>query len=80
MRSGSTRPLETTGLVCPQVGKNPLAHVDKLLVCPYQDRDCPKVSDLDRTVEENSNRLANVERLLYIIIGMLAVEFGVMLI
>lgn len=63
MRSGSTKPLETTGLVC-----------------PYQDRDCPKVSDLDRTVEENSNRLANVERLLYIIIGMLAVEFGVMLI
>lgn len=62
MRSGSTKPLETTGLVC-----------------PYQDRQCPKVSDLDRTVEENSARLANVERLLYVIIGMITIEFGVMI-
>lgn len=65
MRSGSTRPLE---------------RLLGWIVCPYEDRDCPKVSDLEKTVEDNSTRLANVERLLYIIIGMLAVEFGVMLI
>lgn len=50
------------------------------LVCPYQDRDCPKVSDLERTVMNNAGRLANVERLLYIVIGMLAIEMGVMII
>lgn len=50
------------------------------LVCPYQDRDCPKVSDLERTVMNNANRLANVERLLYIVIGMIAIEMGVMII
>lgn len=50
------------------------------LVCPYQDQDCPKVSDLERTVTNNADRLANVERLLYIVIGMLAIEMGVMII
>ena len=50
------------------------------LVCPYQDRDCPKVSDLERTVMNNADRLANVERLLYIVIGMIAIEMGVMII
>lgn len=57
-----------------------LERLSTLLSCPYQDQDCPKVSDLERTVSDTSERVRNVERLLYVVIGMITIEFGVVLI
>lgn len=49
------------------------------LHCPYLDNDCPKLEDVKSIVDRNARRLDNVEKLLYIIIGMIAVEWGVSL-
>ena len=48
-------------------------------ICPYQDKDCPKIIDVGKLVEDNQRRLSNVEKLLYLIVGMIAVNWGVTL-
>ena len=48
-------------------------------ICPYKDKDCPKVIDIGKLVEDNQRRLSNVEKLLYIIVGMIAINYGVTL-
>lgn len=55
--------------------------LDKLLsaICPYQDKECPKIIDVGKTVEDNQKRLSNVEKLLYLIVGMIAINWGVTL-
>ena len=52
---------------------------DRLLsaICPYKDKDCPKIIDIGKLVEDNQRRLSNVEKLLYIVMGMIAVNWGV---
>ena len=55
--------------------------LDRVLsaICPYQDKDCPKIIDVGKLVEDNQRRLSNVEKLLYLIVGMIAVNWGVTL-
>ena len=55
--------------------------LDRLLsaICPYKDKDCPKIIDIGKLVEDNQHRLSNVEKLLYIIVGMIAINYGVTL-
>ena len=55
--------------------------LDRLLsaICPYKDRDCPKIIDIGKLVEDNQRRLSNVEKLLYLIMGMIAINYGVTL-
>lgn len=55
--------------------------LDRLLsaICPYQDKECPKIIDVGKTVEANQKRLANVEKLLYIVVGMIAINWGMAL-
>ena len=55
--------------------------LDRLLsaICPYKDKDCPKIIDIGRLVEDNQRRLSNVEKLLYLIMGMIAINYGVTL-
>lgn len=48
-------------------------------ICPYKDKDCPKIIDIGKLVEDNQRRLSNVEKLLYIIVGMIAINYGVTL-
>lgn len=48
-------------------------------MCPYQDKECPKIIDVGKLVEDNQRRLSNVEKLLYLIVGMIAVNWGVTL-
>lgn len=48
-------------------------------VCPYLDKPCPKVDEIDKQVTLNAKKLASVERLLYIIVGMIAIEYGFVL-
>lgn len=53
---------------------NPLA-----VMCPYSDKDCPKLEEIKADVKTNENRLNKVESLLYIIIGMIAINSGLIL-
>ena len=55
--------------------------LDRLLsaICPYKDKDCPKIIDIGKLVEDNQRRLSNVEKLLYIIVGMIVINYGVTL-
>lgn len=55
--------------------------LDRLLsaICPYQDKECPKIIDVGKAVEDNQRRLANVEKLLYIVVGMIAINWGMAL-
>ena len=55
--------------------------LDRLLsaICPYKDKDCPNLIDIGKLVEDNRRRLSNVEKLLYIVMGMIAVNWGVTL-
>ena len=48
-------------------------------ICPYKDKDCPKIIDIGKLVEDNQRRLSNVEKLLYLIVGMIAINYGVTL-
>lgn len=48
--------------------------------CPYTDRDCPKVEDVMDDVDDLKQRLANMERILYLIVGILTIELGVTII
>ena len=55
--------------------------LDRLLsaICPYKDKDCPKIIDIGKLVEDNQRRLSNVEKLLYIVVGMIAINWGMAL-
>ena len=44
--------------------------------CPYQDKDCPKIVEIDEKVHENRLDLKEVKRLLYILIGAVMVNWG----
>ena len=48
-------------------------------MCPYADKDCPKLESVNETVNENSTRLLNIERVLYIIVGLLAINSGLII-
>ena len=52
---------------------------DRLLsaICPYNDKSCPKVEDIAEQLDKIHSRLSNVERLIYIIVGLIAVEMGI---
>lgn len=47
--------------------------------CPYNDKECPKLEEIKTDVKTNEQRLNNMERLLYIIIGMIAINSGLIL-
>jgi len=49
-------------------------------ICPYNDKECPKLEDVRDVVADNASRLANVEKLLYLIIGIITIELGVQII
>ena len=55
--------------------------LDRVLsaICPYQDKECPKIIDVGKLVEDNQRRLSNVETLLSLIMGMIAINYGVTL-
>ena len=49
------------------------------VMCPYADKDCPKLESVASVVDANSKRLLNIERLVYIALGMIAVNSGLIL-
>jgi len=58
-----------------------MAPVTKLtgVMCPYADKDCPKLESVSSNVDANAKRLLNIERLVYIALGMIAVNSGLIL-
>lgn len=47
--------------------------------CPYQDKQCPKISDLEKDIKFLRKTVFDNQKILYIIIGMIAIEWGVMI-
>lgn len=48
--------------------------------CPYGARECPKVQDLEERLVKDEEVLQSMSRTLYVIVGLLTVELGVMII
>ena len=47
--------------------------------CPYNDKNCPKLEEVNERALNYEKRLANIERVLYIIIGMITINSGLIL-
>lgn len=47
--------------------------------CPYKDKDCPKLTNLEQDIKFLRKTVFNNQMILYIIIGMIAVNWGVAL-
>lgn len=48
--------------------------------CPYMDKPCPKVEDLEERLDRMAATQTKILYLLYAIAGIVAAEFGVVLI
>lgn len=47
--------------------------------CPYAENDCPKVNDLKEALDKVNVALSTLTKLVYIMTGIIAVQFGVMI-
>lgn len=45
--------------------------------CPYMDKDCPKIQDLENELFTLKDELKTISRYMYLIIGMIAVNWGI---
>lgn len=48
--------------------------------CPFMDKPCPKVDDLEREVDSVKDMVKSMQRTLYLIAGILIAELGVTII
>lgn len=44
--------------------------------CPYLDKECPKVAEIEEKVSEQGKDIKTIYKYLYIIMGMVAVNWG----
>lgn len=47
--------------------------------CPYLDKDCPKIEDVQSQVRDQGKDIKTIFRYLYVIMGMVAVNWGITL-
>ena len=52
---------------------------NNLELCPYEDKQCPKISELEKDIKFLRKTVFDNQKILYIIIGMIAIEWGVRL-
>ena len=45
--------------------------------CPYGDKMCPKVESLDKDLKDTKEGIKSMNRLLYVIAGILTVQLGI---
>lgn len=45
--------------------------------CPYDDKECPKIKDLEDEIDSLRTDIKTFSRYLYLIIGMIAVNWGI---
>lgn len=50
------------------------------VICPYSDKECPKLEQAKDEIMDVEARIRNMERILYLIVGILTVELGVTII
>lgn len=48
--------------------------------CPYGDKECPKLVDIKRDIDEVRDSVKDLARILYVIAGILTVQLGVTII
>lgn len=48
--------------------------------CPYNAQNCPKIEDVKTDIDKISDKLENIQRLIYVLIGVILCEFGVLII
>ena len=53
---------------------------DSLNNCPFNAQNCPKVEDVKRDVDKIADKLDYITRLIYVLIGVVLCEFGVMIV
>lgn len=56
------------------------ASAQTLYTCPYGASDCPKIEDINATMQAMEKRILRIEQLLYVICGILVAEFGIVII
>lgn len=54
-----------------------LSKLFPFISCPYQDKDCPKIAEVRNTDKGQDRRLLKIEKILYVIVGMIAIEWGI---
>lgn len=47
--------------------------------CPYLDKDCPKIKEIETEISTLKTEMKTLSRYLYLIIGMIAVNWGITL-
>lgn len=47
--------------------------------CPYNDKECPKIKEITSEIEVLKSDMKTISRYLYLIIGMIAVNWGITL-
>lgn len=47
--------------------------------CPYGADDCPKIEDIEKRAENHEKDISEIKKILYILIGMVAVNWGISL-
>lgn len=52
---------------------------NNLELCPYEDKQCPKINELEKDIKFLRKTVFDNQKILYIIIGMIAIEWGVRL-
>lgn len=53
---------------------------DSFKDCPYNAQNCPKVEDVKTDIDKIIEKIENLQRLMYVLIGVILCEFGVMII
>ena len=48
-------------------------------ICPYQDKECPKINDIENDLNFLKKMVFQNQKILYVVIGMIAVNWGVLL-
>lgn len=46
-------------------------------ICPYTDKECPKIKELDDEIQTLKTDIKTISRYLYLIIGMIAINWGI---
>lgn len=50
------------------------------IACPYGAETCPQVNRLEKTLDNMEKRMTTITRLCYVMVGIVAVQTGVVLI
>lgn len=47
--------------------------------CPYGAESCPKIDEIKADADDNRRRIQKIEQILYMVVGMIAINWGISL-